>query len=77
MKGVVMPAQINPSFEFTLENFEQNKFDSLPDFLKDKIRQSKEYKTIISPEIRHMEEVQQKVAEFQVPDKEDLEPLPF
>jgi hypothetical protein len=77
MKGVVMPAQINQSFEFTLENFEQNKFDSLPDFLKDKIRQSKEYKTIISPEIRHMEEVQQKVAEFQIPDKEDLEPLPF
>jgi hypothetical protein len=24
-----------------------------------------------------MEEVQQKVSEFQVPDKEDLEPLPF
>jgi hypothetical protein len=59
-----------------LENFEQNKFDSLPDFLKDKIRQSKEYKTIISPEIRHMEEVQQKVSEFQVPDKED-DNVPF
>ena len=74
MKGVVMPAQINPSFEFTLENFDEYKFNSLPDFLKDKIRQSKEYKTIISPEIRHMEEVQQKVAEFK---KEEEDELPF
>lgn len=66
-----MPEQINPSFEFTLENFEQAKFDSLPDFLKDKIRQSKEYKTLISPEIRHMEEVQAKVESFKV-EEDDL-----
>ena len=77
MKGVIMPPQINPSFIFELDAFDQSKFDSLPDFLKDKIRQSKQYKTIISPEIRHMEEVQQKVSEFQVPDNEELEPLPF
>jgi hypothetical protein len=77
MKGVVMPAQINKSFEFTLEKFELEKFDLLPDFLKDKIRQSREYKNMISPEIRHMEENQQKPAEFQVPDSEYLEPLPF
>jgi len=77
MKGVTMPRQVNPSFIFELDAFDQSKFDSLPDFLKDKIRQSKQYKTIISPEIRHMEEVQQKVSEFQVPDNEELEPLPF
>jgi len=77
MKGVTMPPQINPSFEFTLEKFELEKFDLLPDFLKDKIRQSREYKNMISPEIRHMEETQQKVAEFQVPDNVDLDPLPF
>jgi hypothetical protein len=64
MKGVIMPPQINPSFEFTLENFDQNKFDFLPDFLKDKIRQSKEYKTMISPEIRHMEEIKNKIENF-------------
>jgi len=72
MKGVTMPDQINPSFEFTLENFEQGKFDSLPDFLKDKIRQSKEYKTMISPEIRHMEEVQAKVDSFKAGEEDDL-----
>jgi hypothetical protein len=77
MKGVTMPDQINKSFEFTLEKFELEKFDLLPDFLKDKIRQSREYKNMISPEIRHMEETQQKVAEFQVPDNVDLDPLPF
>jgi hypothetical protein len=75
MKGVIMPPQINPSFEFTLENFDEHKFNSLPDFLKDKIRQSKEYKTIISPEIRHMEEVQQKVSEFKK--EEEIEEMPF
>lgn len=72
MKGVTMPDQINPSFEFTLENFEQTKFDSLPDFLKDKIRQSKEYKTMISPEVRHMEEVQAKVDSFKSGEEDDL-----
>jgi hypothetical protein len=32
---------------------------------------------MISPEIRHMEETNQKVSEFQVADNEELEPLPF
>jgi hypothetical protein len=77
MKGVVMPDQINKNFEFTLENFDKDKFDSLPDFLKQKIQKSKEYQTMVSPEIKHFDEVQQKLSDWQVPDKEDLEPLPF
>jgi hypothetical protein len=77
MKGVIMPPQINPSFEFTLENFDQNKFDFLPDFLKDKIRQSKEYKTMISPEIRHMEEIKNKIENFGPAAQEEDEEMPF
>ena len=77
MKGVIMPPQINPSFEFTLENFDQNKFDFLPDFLKDKIRQSKEYKTMISPEIRHMEEIKNKIENFGPAAQEEYEEMPF
>jgi hypothetical protein len=49
----------------------------LPDFLKQKIQKSKEYQTMVSPEIKHFDEVQQKLSDWQVPDKEDLEPLPF
>ena len=36
MKGMTPPPQINPNFEFTFDPFDQAKFDSLPDFLKDK-----------------------------------------
>ena len=74
MKGVVCPPQINPSFIFTLEEFDQYKFDSLPDWLKDKIRQSQEYKKVISPEIAHMEEVKAKVDSFNT---EEVDDLPF
>ena len=72
MKGVTMPPQINPSFVFELDAFEQNKFDSLPDWLKDKVRQSQEYRNIVSPEIAHSIEVAQKVAEFEDDNADDL-----
>jgi hypothetical protein len=74
MKGVTMPPQINPSFVFELEAFDQAKFDMLPDWLKDKIRQSQEYRNIVSPEIAHRLEVASKVADFT---NEDEEELPF
>lgn len=49
-KGLECPAQINPTFEFSFENFDQAKFDSLPDWLKDKIKTSKEYRLVANPE---------------------------
>lgn len=45
-KGMTCPAQVNPSFVFELGAFDQTKFDSLPDFLKDKIKQSTEYQQL-------------------------------
>lgn len=50
-KGMDAPEQINPSFEFSVDNFDQQKFDSLPDFLKDKIKSSKEYKEMNHPNV--------------------------
>lgn len=45
MKGTECPDQINPTFEFNYdEPFDTEKFDSLPDWLKDKMRQTDEYK---------------------------------
>jgi hypothetical protein len=76
MKGVTMPPQVNPSFVFELDSFEQSKFDSLPDWLKDKVRQSQEYRNIVSPEIQHSLEVAQKVADF-VDDESGADELPF
>ena len=49
-KGMTCPDQINPSFEFSWENFDQEKFDNLPDWLKDKMKNSNQYKLIVLPE---------------------------
>src|SRR5574340_1136136 len=49
-KGMTCPDQINPSFEFSWENFDQEKFDNLHDWLKDKMKNSNQYKLIVLPE---------------------------
>lgn len=48
MKGVQMPDQINPSFEFSVLEFDQDKFESLPEWLREKIKASKEYQHLAS-----------------------------
>lgn len=73
MKGMTPPPQINPSFEFTFDPFDQAKFDSLPDFLKDKIRQSDEYKALSTPNVREMESAHAPATEG----ANDPEELPF
>lgn len=42
-KGMVCPAQINETFEFSWAEFDQQKFDSLPEWLQTKMKTSKEY----------------------------------
>lgn len=44
IKGMTCPDQINPSLEFSVLNFDEDVFNTLPDFIKDKIKSSKEYK---------------------------------
>lgn len=71
-KGMTCPPQINPTFEFSLsENFNQAKFDSLPDWLKDKIKTSDEYKALMNPE--HTEATPSSGSEEPQPDND----LPF
>lgn len=50
-KGMEIPTQFNDSFEFSLDGFDQVKFDSFPDFIKDKINSSVEMqaKTPVEP----------------------------
>jgi len=49
-KGMTIAPQINQSFEFSYENFDEVKFKGLPDFLKDKMINSTEFQAIHFPE---------------------------
>jgi len=42
-KGMTCPPQINEMFEFSWSEFDQQKFDSLPEWLQTKMKTSKEY----------------------------------
>lgn len=48
-KGLECPPQINQSFVLSFDNWNQNIFDSLPDFVKNKIKSSKEYQAMTMP----------------------------
>ena len=50
-KGLICPAQINPSFIFDFENFDKSKYDSLPQFIREQIATSNEYKDLHGQEI--------------------------
>lgn len=43
-KGIQAPAAVNPKVQFSLEDHDEEVFRSLPDFLKDIIRESDEWK---------------------------------
>lgn len=45
-KGMQCPEAVNAKFEFSLNEFEKEKFDSLPEFLRNQIASSKEYKAM-------------------------------
>lgn len=57
MKGVECPAQINPIFEFNYEDkFSDEVVESFPDFIKEKIKSSDEYKALKEPVIKSSED---------------------
>jgi hypothetical protein len=47
MKGMEVPAIMNPEIVFSVNNFDQVAFDSFPDFIKEKIQSSNEYKALL------------------------------
>jgi hypothetical protein len=49
MKGMECPPQINPTFEFSVLDYNQDKFDSMPEFIKEMVRGSKEFKQMLQP----------------------------
>ena len=48
MKGMTCPPQINPSFEFSVLDYDQAKFDTMPAFIQEMVRGSKEYQAMLS-----------------------------
>ena len=54
-KGTNCPPQINDTVVFSVEEFDQHLFDGFPDWLKDQIRSSVEYKEMQQPEVYHAE----------------------
>jgi hypothetical protein len=66
-KGFTCPDQVNPSFVFTYENFDAEKFNTLPDYLKNKMVNSDEYKATFLPQETHDEQ----------PPQEEHDDLPF
>lgn len=48
-KGMTVPDQINPSKELNYDKFDHDFFETLPDFIKDKMVQSDEYKFMMQP----------------------------
>lgn len=55
-KGITCPPQINPSFVLDYDNFDEEKFDSLPDFIKDKMKNSLEYAKMKAPATHNITE---------------------
>lgn len=47
-KGLICPPQMTETFVFDFDNFDETKFNSLPDFLKEQIEKTPEYKESIS-----------------------------
>lgn len=55
MKGQEVAEQINPARLLSFDNFDWNVFESLSDWLKDKIKSSEEYKRLVEPQVVNAE----------------------
>jgi len=49
MRGVECPLQINPTFVFGYDPFDEWRFNELPEYLKDKVKTSLEYLQAVNP----------------------------
>ena len=74
MKGMECPPQVNPSFEFSVLDYNQAKFDSMPEFLKEMVRGSKEFQQLLQP--KPVAQVAQ-VAQPTISVQDIIDELPF
>jgi hypothetical protein len=57
-KGMTPPDAINPLFVLSYDKFDQQAFESLPDFIKDKMKGSLEYAGMMQPNVVQMHKEQ-------------------
>lgn len=69
IKGMVVPKQVNPTFVLSYDNFDMEKFESLPDFIKDKMKTSEQFQKLQQPSATHLPESHEPSI--------DQDPLPF
>ena len=50
MKGLVCPPQCNDTFTFTPNEFDQKKFEMLPEWLRDRVKTSYEFRAMVEAE---------------------------
>lgn len=79
MKGMAVPPQTNETDIMGYDNWDQEKFDKLPDFLKEKMMTSMEYKLMME---RKNGKVQDEVEKFDVntikyPEDDSVGDIPF
>jgi len=53
-KGTLAPDQINSTFEFSLTEWSEDKFNKLPEWIQTQIKASHEYKSIFNPTNREV-----------------------
>lgn len=56
-KGMTVPKQINKTVLLSYDNFDDDVFNSLPDFLKTKMKGSQEYQALMNPEQTTIDEI--------------------
>lgn len=64
-KGFVCPDQVNETVLLSFDNWNQNVFDAMPDFVKEKIKKSKEYAAMTQP--GHTETTQEPISTDDLP----------
>ena len=76
-KGIICPSQINETFVFDFENFDKAKFDSLPQFIREMIVTSNEYKSLHGEAIKEIPVVDAVDAYNAAKEEPEHDDLPF
>jgi hypothetical protein len=54
-KGIPCPPPVNEPFILDYDDFDEEKFNALPDFMKEKMKTSKEYRNMQQPHVSHVD----------------------
>jgi hypothetical protein len=66
-KSMIIPDAINKPVVLEFDNFNEEIFESLPDFIKDKIKGSLEYAALKQPNVHHIAQSESRIGEDDLP----------